>query len=87
MNKMIENGRKIFSPNEEPILSQLWRRKRIYKGKMAPQGTVFLVLDVKVNGMKYTQVEHIPGWQSAELEAKIKQQMLENLCKKFNLKT
>lgn len=86
MNKIIERGREIFSPNQNPIESTLWRRKRIYKGKVAPQGTVFLVLDVKTKGMKYTQVEHIPGGQSKELEAEIKEQMLKNLCAKFNLK-
>lgn len=86
MNKIIERGRDMFSPNITPIESTAWRRKRIYKGKVAPQGTIFLVLDVKVKGMKYTQVEHIPGGQSKELEAEIQKQMLENLCAKFNLK-
>jgi len=89
MNKLIENGGEIFSPTqgdkETQIASTLFRRKIIYKGKMAPKGTVFIELQVRTERMKYTKVEHIPGGQTKELEAIIEKQMLEQICKTYNL--
>lgn len=89
MRNLIEKGRSVFTPTGlagEVIVSLAFRRKKIYKGKIAPAGTIFLELSVKTETRKMTIVEHIPGGQTKELEAAIEKQMLEKLCKNYNLR-
>lgn len=53
-------------PNDYTI-----RRKRIYKGRYAPKGSLFLELVVKKDGVKYTAVRHVPGGLGLEKEQQI----------------
>lgn len=59
--------------NRKPNLPQDYtvRRKRIYKGRYAPDGTLFLELTVRKDGNKYKAVQHVPGGLGAEREKQV----------------
>jgi len=58
------------------------RRKRIYKGKFAPVGSVFLEVSVIEGKRKISSVFHIKGGQGAEMEFAIVEKMFENILNK-----
>jgi len=60
------------------------RRKRIWKQYYAPKGSIFIVVTVKHNGMKYTSFRHIPGGSPREFEEFMAKEEFESLRKKYN---
>jgi hypothetical protein len=60
-----------------------FRRKVIYKGKMAPRGCVYLVIKVQSNGYKVEACKLITGGQSAELELGVCETMYKQVMQKY----
>lgn len=89
MTSIIERGRNIFSPESAvktgSIKKHTFTRAKIYKGKVAPTGTVYLKLRVWTEKQVITSCEHIPGNQTKETESIIEKQMIENIKVKYNL--
>ena len=58
-------------------------RKKIFKGKIAPVGTLFLHIRCKEGKMKYTNTRHIIGGQSDVEIDKIAKEMYDELEQKY----
>ena len=59
------------------------RRKKIYKGKVAPVGTLYLELKLKRKGKKYSACKHIKGGLGHEAEKIIVTQLYIEILKKY----
>ncbi len=59
------------------------RRKRIYKGKFCPQGTVYLVVTVKTKTRKMEAYKVIPGNMGPEFEKGAADGLRELITKKY----
>lgn len=62
------------------------RRRKIFKGKVAPTGSVFISISFKRGKMKYESTQHIKGGLSSEQELIITDSMYNSLCDKYHLK-
>lgn len=61
------------------------RKKRIWKGKFAPQGFMFIVLDLKVNKTKYTNVVAVRGGITEEQENEIGKKLRKGIEEKYHV--
>lgn len=61
------------------------RRKKILKGKMAPQGCVYLVLTVRTKLNKVYAYQLLPGGLGEEAESEIADSLRELINKKYHV--
>jgi hypothetical protein len=60
-------------------------RKKIYKGKVAPTGSLFLMIKKKTVGRSYTSCLLIKGGLGTENEALIAENMRNSIKKKYKV--
>ncbi|MCK4522492.1 MAG: hypothetical protein KAU20_08005 [Nanoarchaeota archaeon] len=72
-----------MSPNGQTAKEQDWntRRKKIWKGKIAPPGKIFIVIKTKKGN---TGCLLINGGQGTDAEMAVQKYLREEISKKFN---
>jgi len=61
------------------------RKKRIWKGRFAPQGFMFLVLYLKDGRMKYTNAVAVRGGLTDEQQIEIGKKLRKGITDKYNV--
>lgn len=61
------------------------RRKVIYKGKMAPMGCVYIVVNLKPGKTKYEGYKMIQGGQSVEFEFNVAKELRQLIKDKYSV--
>lgn len=76
----IENKNKENQPVKKDYTA---KRKKIYKGKIAPLGTLYLELKLKRKGKKFSACKLIEGGLGSEAEKIIVTQLYLEILKKY----
>lgn len=84
MKRNLEAGNTVHAPNQFDQ-DYTVRRKRIYKGKVSPQGTVYLVVTVKTKTRKLEAYQMIPGNMGPEFEKGAADGLRDLITKKYNV--
>lgn len=61
------------------------RRKKIYKGKMAPQGAVYIVISMKTKTRKLEAHQVIPGHMGEQFEKGVAEGLRDLIKKKYDV--
>lgn len=84
LKRNLEAGNTVQKPNNQNT-NYTVRRKRIYKGKVSPQGTVWLVVTVKTKNQKLEAFQMIPGNMGPEFEKGAADGLRELITKKYKV--
>lgn len=87
-DEVYAQGKKAFTteePKDEIKRDYSFRKKVILKGKMAPPGFVYLVIDMKVKDTKYVASRLINGRLASLYQEAVLSELRESLRKKYGI--
>jgi hypothetical protein len=69
----------------DAVIDYTVRRKKIYKGKMAPQGAVYIVISMKTKTRKLEAHQLIPGLMGDQFEKGVAEGLRDLIKKKYDV--